>query len=96
MRRPQEQEGKQIMQRSKIRRRICFAAVYAFIAAAGVLGWLWHSLPAEIMLEPGQPLSLPRFSWVEPLRQTGSRNAASTRAAGSYQMTLSLGGWLPE
>ena len=95
MRRPQEQEGKQIMQRSKIRRWICFAAVYAFIAAAGVLGWLWHSLPAEIMLEPGQPLSLPRFSWVEPLRQTGSRNAASTRAAGSYQMTLSLGGWLP-
>ena len=95
MRRPQEQEGKQIMQRSKIRRWICFSAVYAFIAAAGVLGWLWHSLPAEIMLEPGQPLSLPRFSWVEPLRQTGSRNAASTRAAGSYQMTLSLGGWLP-
>ena len=83
------------MQRSKIRRWICFAAVYAFIAAAGVLGWLWHSLPPEIMLEPGQPLSLPRFSWVEPLRQTGSRNAASTRAAGSYQMTLSLGGWLP-
>ena len=65
------------------------------LAALAVLGWLWHSLPAEILLEPGQTLTLPRFAYVQPLRTAGSRNAASTQAAGSYQATLSIGGWLP-
>ena len=83
------------MQRSKVRRWLRLAAVYALATAAAALGWLWHSLPSEILLEPGQALALPRFSWVEPLHQTGTRNAASTQAAGSYQMTLSLGGWFP-
>ncbi len=32
---------------------------------------------------------------MEPLRRHGSRNVASTRAVGSYQTTLALGGWLP-
>ena len=66
------------MQRSKVRRWLRLAAVYALATAAAALGWLWHSLPSEIMLEPGQALALPRFSWVEPLHQTGTRNAAST------------------
>ena len=37
----------------------------------------------------------PRFGWVEPLRLHGSQNVVSTRAVGSYQTTLALGGWLP-
>ena len=37
----------------------------------------------------------PRFRWVQPLAAHGSRNAASTQVTGSYQTTLSLGGWLP-
>ena len=53
------------------------------------------SRPEQVYLEPEQPLMLPRFGWVEPLRGHGSRNVASTRAAGSYQTTLALGGWLP-
>ena len=32
---------------------------------------------------------------VEPQRGHGSQNVASTRAVGSYQTTLTLGGWLP-
>ena len=83
------------MRRSKLRRAGSIAAAYLLVAALAVLGWLWHSLPAEILLEPGQTLTLPRFAYVQPLRTAGSRNAASTQAAGSYQATLSIGGWLP-
>ena len=77
------------------RRRLGIAAVYLAAAFFTALGWLWSSLPAEIWLEPEQPLTLPRFGWVEPLRGVGSRNVASTRAVGSYQTTLALGSWLP-
>ena len=35
------------------------------------------------------------FAGVEPQCGHGSRNVASTRAVGSYQTTLTLGGWLP-
>ena len=59
------------------------------------LGWLYSSLPDRVYLEAGQALVLPRFSYLEPLGMHGSRNAASTQAVGSYQATLSLGGWLP-
>ena len=83
------------MRRSKIRRWCWMLAVYCLAAAAALLGWLWHSLPSEITLEPGQSLTLPRFAWVEPMHPGGSRNAASTKAVGSYQATLSLGGWFP-
>ena len=83
------------MRRSKQRRAGSIAAAYLLVAALAVLGWLWHSLPAEILLEPGQTLTLPRFAYVQPLRTAGSRNAASTQAVGSYQATLSIGGWLP-
>lgn len=83
------------MRRAKLRRFFRIAAAYLLVAILAALGWLWHSLPSEILLEPGQSLSLPRFSLIEPLRSTGSRNAASTQAVGSYQVTLSLGGWLP-
>ena len=79
----------------KAGRWLWIAAVYLLTAAVAALGWLWHSLPDRIYLEPGQALALPRFAWVEPLHNTGSRNVASTRAVGSYQATLSLGGWLP-
>ena len=83
------------MRRSKLRRAGSIAAAYLLVAALAVLGWLWHSLPAEILLEPGQhPYPAP-FAYVQPLRTAGSRNAASTQAAGSYQATLSIGGWLP-
>ena len=68
---------------------------YLLVAAVAALGWLWCVLPEQVYLEPEQPLALPRFGWVEPLRGHGSRNVASTRAAGSYQTTLALGGWLP-
>ncbi len=83
------------MRRSKLLRRAGLAAAYLLVAAVVWLGWLWHSLPSQVSLEPGQSLVLPRFAWVEPLHPHGTRNAASTRAAGSYQATLSLGGWLP-
>lgn len=83
------------MRRSRVRRWCGMAVVYLLVAAAAALGWLWHSLPSEVCLEPGQALTLPRFAWVEPLHPSGTRNAASTRAAGSYRTTLSLGGWLP-
>ena len=68
---------------------------YLLVVAVAALGWLWCALPEQVYLEPEQPLALPRFGWVEPLRGHGSRNVASTRAAGSYQTTLALGGWLP-
>lgn len=83
------------MRRSRVRRWCGMAVVYLLVAAAAALGWLWHSLPSEVCLEPGQALTLPRFAWVEPLHPSGTRNAASTQAAGSYRTTLSLGGWLP-
>lgn len=74
------------------------AAAYLLAAAAAMLGWLYSRLPGEIWLEPGQSIDLTRFAWVEPLSADlsgSSRNAASTRAVGSYQTTLALGGWLP-
>ena len=83
------------MRRTKLRRLCGIAGAYFLVAALAVLAWLWHSLPSEILLEPGQSLALPRYAYIEPLRLHGSRNAASTQAVGSYQATLSLGGWLP-
>ena len=83
------------MHRAGLVRLVRMGLVYLLVAAAAALGWLWHALPEEICLEPGQTLQLPRFAWVEPLRGQGSRNVASTRAVGSYQVTLALGGWLP-
>ena len=74
------------------------AAAYLLAAAVAALGWLYSRLPGEIWLEPGQRIDLPRFAWVEPLAVElpgTSRNAASTRAVGSYRTTLALGGWLP-
>ena len=68
------------MRRSRVRRWCGMAVVYLLVAAAAALGWLWHSLPSEVCLEPGQALTLPRFAWVEPLHPSGTRNAASTRA----------------
>ena len=44
---------------------------------------------------PARPLPCPVLPHLQPLRTAGSRNAASTQAAGSYQATLSIGGWLP-
>ena len=70
------------MHRAGLVRLVRMGLVYLLVAAAAVLGWLWHSLPAEILLEPGQTLTLPRFAYVQPLRTAGSRNAASTQAAG--------------
>ena len=71
------------------------AAAYLALLAVAALGWLYSRLPDNVYLEPGQALVLPRFAWVEPLAAHGSRNAASTQVVGSYQTTLSLGGWLP-
>lgn len=76
-------------------RRVKLAAVYLLAALAAVLGWLNACLPDRVYLEPEQALVLPRFGWVEPLRLHGSQNVVSTRAVGSYQTTLALGGWLP-
>ena len=75
------------MHRAGLVRLVRMGLVYLLVAAAAALGWLWHALPGEICLEPGQTLQLPRFAWVEPLRGRGSRNVASTRAVGSYQVT---------
>ena len=76
-------------------RRVKLAAVYLLAALAAALGWLNACLPDRVYLEPEQTLVLPRFGWVEPLRLHGSQNVVSTRAVGSYQTTLALGGWLP-
>ena len=81
--------GVKRMQRAKL------AAAYLLLALASALGWLYSCLPDRVYLEPGQALYLPRFAWVEPQRGHGSQNVASTRAVGSYQTTLTLGGWLP-
>ena len=81
--------GVKKMQRAKL------AAAYLLLALAAALGWLYSCLPDRVYLEPGQALYLPRFAWVEPQRGHGSQNVASTRAVGSYQTTLTLGGWLP-
>ena len=83
------------MRKGRLHRWGKLALVYSVVILLAALGWLWHALPDEVSLEPEQPLSLPRFAWVEPLHGSGSRNVASTRAVGSYQATLALGGWLP-
>ncbi len=86
------------MQQRKGARAWKIATAYLLAAAVAALGWLYSRLPGEIWLEPGQSVDLPRFAWVEPLTADlpgTSRNAASTRAVGSYQTTLALGGWLP-
>lgn len=83
------------MRKRMMHRRVRMAVVYLMVAVALALGWVWHQLPGQIRLEPGQNISLPRLRWVAPLHENGVRNAAATRAPGSYQVTLSLGGWLP-
>lgn len=69
------------MSKHSIVRWIKIIGAYLLVAAVAALGWLWCALPEKVYLEPEQPLMLPRFGWVEPLRGHGSRNVASTRAA---------------
>ena len=76
-------------------RALATAAAYLLVALTVALGWLWHSLPEQIWVEPGQTPALARFAWVQPQHSLGAQNAASTRAVGSYQTTFALGGWLP-
>ena len=68
---------------------------YLAVAALLTLGALYAVLPDQLYLEPGQELELPRHSWASPLGSRGGQAVASTRAVGSYQTTLALGGWLP-
>ncbi len=77
------------------RRALGLCAAYTATTALAALGWLYSSLPKKVCLEPGQPLQLARFEYIEPLGAWGSQNVASTRAVGTYQATLSLGGILP-
>ena len=81
--------------RNRAYRLLRLTAVYLLLLPFLLLGWLYSRLPDRVYLEPGQTLLLPRFGWVEPMGLHGSQNAASTRVVGSYQTTLSLGGWLP-
>ena len=80
---------------NRAHRLLSMAAVYLLLLPVLLLGWLYSRLPDRVYLEPGQALALPRFGWVEPMGLRGSQNAASTQVVGSYQTTLSLGGWLP-
>mgnify|MGYP001120785807 CR=1 FL=1 len=81
--------------RNRAYRLLRLTAVYLLLLPFLLLGWLYSRLPDRVYLEPGQALLLPRFGWVEPMGLRGSQNAASTQVVGSYQTTLSLGGWLP-
>lgn len=91
-----------IMEKSKVgtsrhrwRRWGQMAMAYLAVAALLTLGALYAVLPDQLYLEPGQELELPRHSWASPLGSRGGQAVASTRAVGSYQTTLALGGWLP-
>ena len=81
--------------RNRAYRLLRLTAVDLLLLPFLLLGWLYSRLPDRVYLEPGQALLLPRFGWVEPMGLHGSQNAASTQVVGSYQTTLSLGGWLP-
>ena len=81
--------------RNRAYRLLRLTAVYLLLLPFLLLGWLYSRLPDRVYLEPGQALLLPRFGWVEPMGLHGSQNAASTQVVGSYQTTLSLGGWFP-
>ena len=76
-------------------RMIRIVLLYLTLLPIIAFGWLYSRLPDRIYLEPGQTMVLPRFQFVEPRHLYGSQNAASTQAVGSYQTTLTLGGWLP-
>ena len=90
-----EKKRRRIARSPGWRRALKLCAAYTATAAVAALGWLYSSLPDQICLEPGQTLSLARFSYIEPLDGWGSRNVASTRAVLTYQTPLSLGGVLP-
>ena len=79
----------------KGRRLRKIGAAYCLAALTAALGWLYSSLPDHVSLEPGQALTLPRFAYIQPMGAAGARNVASTRTAGSYQTTLSIGGIFP-
>ena len=79
----------------KGRRLRKISAAYCLAALTAALGWLYSSLPDHVSLEPGQALTLPRFAYIQPMGAAGARNVASTRTAGSYQTTLSIGGIFP-
>ena len=63
------------MSKHSIVRWIKIIGAYLLVAAVAALGWLWCALPEKVYLEPEQPLMLPRFGWVEPLR--GSMSGCS-------------------
>lgn len=94
----EEKSGQQPSRRrpqNKWRRAARLCAAYTAAAAIAALGWLYSSLPDQIRVEPGQSVQLARFGWIVPVDQHGTQNVASTRAVGSYNTTLAIGGVLP-
>jgi stage IV sporulation protein B len=77
------------------RKAIGLLAVYLCAAALTALGWLYTSLPERIYVEAGDEVRLTRFSWLQPMAQYGAQNVASTRAVGSYTVTMGIGGLIP-
>ena len=64
------------MSKHSIVRWIKIIGGYLLVAAVAALGWLWCALPEEVYLEPEQTLTLPRFGWVEPLREMCIRDSS--------------------
>ena len=80
--------GVKRMQRAKL------AAAYLLLALAAALAGCTAACRTGLSGAGTSLISSP-LCMVEPQRGHGSRNVASTRAVGSYQTTLTLGGWLP-
>lgn len=70
-------------------------AVYLLLLPFLLLGWLYSRLPDRVYLEPGQALLCLALAGWNLWGFTAARMRPVPRVVGSYQTTLSLGGWLP-
>lgn len=76
-------------------RWLALLAIYAVIALAVGLGWLYHSIPDTIYVEKGNEIQFARFPYLSAKSESDNTRAVSTAEAGSYHTILAVGGILP-
>ena len=80
--------------RNRAYRLLRLTAVYLLLLPFLLLGWLYSRLPDRVYLEPGRPCFCPALAGWNLWGFTAAR-MRPVQVVGSYQTTLSLGGWLP-
>lgn len=81
--------------RNRAQRLLRLTAVYLLLLPFLLLGWCTAACRIVFIWNPGRPCFCPALAGWNLWGFTAARMRPVPRVVGSYQTTLSLGGWLP-